>query len=159
MLRPWTRRFRARRWKPGLATPCCSRRPARASTCSATIRTGARCFVPRCRGSRMAEHTSGSRSQIPEYDASVLWASVLLLTFGLVMVYSASIALAETSRFTGGKPTYFLERQALFLAASVVAGMLVFQVPMRLWQQAAPWLFVITAGLLAIVLVPALGRE
>ena len=31
------------------ATPCCCRRPARASTCSATTRTAARCSPPRCR--------------------------------------------------------------------------------------------------------------
>ncbi len=107
----------------------------------------------------MAARVSAGRAQIPEYDAGVLWASILLLTFGLVMVYSSSIAVAEASRFTGGKPTYFLERQALFLAASVVAAMFAFQVPMRVWQQGASWLFLIAAGLLVVVLVPGLGRE
>jgi len=37
-----------------------------------------------------------------EYDASLLWAAIALLGLGLVMVYSASIASAEVSRFTGG---------------------------------------------------------
>jgi cell division protein FtsW len=107
----------------------------------------------------MGKRISAGRAQIAEYDASVLWASILLLTFGLVMMYSASIALAEASKFTGGQSTYFLARQASFLGVSVVAAMLAFQVPMRLWQRAASWLFLASAGLLVLVLVPGLGRE
>jgi cell division protein FtsW len=37
--------------------------------------------------------------------------------------------------------------------------MAVFQVPMSTWQRAAPWLFATGALLLALVLVPGLGRE
>jgi len=37
--------------------------------------------------------------------------------------------------------------------------MLAFQVPVRLWQQAAPWLFVLGIALLALLLAPGLGRE
>ena len=107
----------------------------------------------------MPRRTSPGRAPMAEYDASLLWAGLALLTLGLVMVYSASISLAETARFTGGKPTYFLARHALFLGVSIVAGMLVFQVPMHLWQRAAPWLFGAGVVLLALVLFPGLGRE
>jgi cell division protein FtsW len=102
---------------------------------------------------------SPGRAPLAEYDSGVLWAGLLLLTFGMVMVYSASIAIAEASRFTGGRSAYFLERHALFLAASVFAGMLAFQIPLRRWQQAAPWLFVLGVVLLALLLVPGFGRE
>src|SRR5258708_20913698 len=37
--------------------------------------------------------------------------------------------------------------------------MLAFQVPVRLWQRAAPWLFVLGVALLALLLAPGLGRE
>src|SRR3990172_7498511 len=107
----------------------------------------------------MPRRTSPGRAPMAEYDASLLWASLALLTLGLVMVYSASISLAETARFTGGKPTYFLARHALFLGVSIVAGMLVFQVPMHLWQRAAPWLFGAGVVLLALVLFPALRPD
>src|SRR5205814_7245325 len=83
----------------------------------------------------------------------------LSVVYGMVMVYSSSIAMAEASKFTGGSPAYFLQRHALFLAASLFAGMLAFQVPVRLWQQAAPWLFVLGVALLALLLAPGLGRE
>jgi cell division protein FtsW len=107
----------------------------------------------------MLRSISPGRSLPAEYDSSVLWAALLLLTFGMVMVYSASIATAEASKLTEGKSAYFLERHALFLAASVMAGMLVFQVPMRLWQQVAPWLFVLGVAFLVLLLVPGFGRE
>jgi cell division protein FtsW len=97
--------------------------------------------------------------QPAEYDAGLLWAAVLLLGFGLVMVYSASIAMAEASAFTGGRPTYFLARHAVFLVFAVIAGMLAFQIPMRAWQRAAPVLFLVAAAMLALVLAPGVGRE
>jgi cell division protein FtsW len=94
-----------------------------------------------------------------EYDESVVWTTLLLLTLGLVMVYSASIATAESARFTGGQASWYLARHAAFLAASVVAAAIAFQIPMRAWQRAAPWLFVAGVVLLALVLVPGIGRE
>jgi len=69
---------------------------------------------------------SPGRTAPAEYDSGVLWAALLLLTFGTVMVYSSSIAIAEASKFTGGSSTYFLQRQLLFLAVGAVAGMLAF---------------------------------
>ena len=38
------------------------------------------------------------------YDVTLAWASLLLLAIGLVMVYSASIAMAEASAHTGYRP-------------------------------------------------------
>jgi len=96
---------------------------------------------------------------LPEYDASVVWTAALLLTLGLVMVYSASIATAESARATGGEATYYLARHAAFVGAGLAAGLAAFQVPMRAWQRAAPWLFVAGVVLLALVLVPGIGRE
>jgi len=102
---------------------------------------------------------SPGRTPLAEYDSGVLWVALLLLTFGTVMVYSSSIAIAEASKFTGGGSAYFLERHAFFLAAGVLAGMLAFQVPVRVWQQAAPWFFALGVVLLALLLLPGLGRE
>src|ERR1700693_1498550 len=98
-------------------------------------------------------------SSLREYDDALLWGGVLLLGIGLVMVYSASIAIAEQSKFTSNQPTFFLLRHLFFLAAAAVAGIMVFQVPMRLWQQAAPYLFLFGAALLLLVLIPGIGRE
>jgi len=99
------------------------------------------------------------RAPVAEYDHSVVWTAMLLVGLGLVMVYSASIAIAEGSRATGHQPAYFLARQALFVAVGIAAGAAVFQVPLRWWQRAAPWLFLIGAALLVVVLIPGIGRE
>jgi cell division protein FtsW len=107
----------------------------------------------------MLARISPGRSPAAEYDAGVLWTTLLLLMLGLVMVYSSSIAMAEVSRFTGGRMSYFLTRQALFIGVSLVAAMLVFQVPMRIWQRGALPLFLLGVGLLILVLLPGIGRE
>src|SRR3990170_731346 len=99
------------------------------------------------------------RGQVAEYDQGLVWAAILLLGLGLVMVYSASIAIAEGSRVTGPQPMYYLMRHALFVAIGIAVGVAAFQVPLRLWQQAAPYLFLIGAGLLTLVLLPGVGRE
>jgi cell division protein FtsW len=93
------------------------------------------------------------------YDATLAWAALLLLAIGLVMVYSASIAIAEASGHTGYRAWYFLVRHGVFVAAGIVLATLAFEVPMRAWERAAPWLFVGGAALLALVLVPVVGKS
>jgi cell division protein FtsW len=100
-----------------------------------------------------------SRPPAAEYDQALVWVTVLLLALGLVMVYSASIAIAEAGRASGHQASYYLVRQALFVAAGVVVAFAAFQVPLKSWQLAAPWLFLIGVALLALVLVPGIGRE
>jgi cell division protein FtsW len=99
------------------------------------------------------------RAPLAEYDQGLVWVTLLLLGVGLVMVYSSSIAIAEGSRASGYQPSYYLMRHSLFVAASMAAAVAVFQVPLRLWQQAAPFLFLCGAALLVLVLIPGIGRE
>jgi cell division protein FtsW len=111
-----------------------------------------------------AVFSSGRRRLQPagataEFDPLLLWPALALLLLGLVMVYSASIATAEGSRFTGNQASYFLVRHGVFLAIGLVAGATAFQIPLRLWQQAAPWLFVAGVVLLVVVLIPHVGRS
>ena len=94
-----------------------------------------------------------------EYDRSLAWAALLLAAAGLVMVYSASIATAESSRYTGNNPAWYLARHAIFLGAAFGAAITVFLLPVKFWQKAAPWIFAGGVALLVAVLVPGLGRE
>lgn len=94
-----------------------------------------------------------------ELDSLLLWPAIGLLLIGLVMVYSSSIATAEGSRFTGNSSWFFLVRHAVFLTIGVVAGVMAFQIPLRLWQQAAPWLFLAGVVLLILVLLPVIGHS
>jgi cell division protein FtsW len=102
---------------------------------------------------------SKKRAFVAEYDAALVWCTILLLGLGIVMVYSSSIAIAEGGRGTGYQPTYFLVRHTFFVATALVFSVIAFQVPTRLWQQAAPFMFIIALALLMLVLVPGIGRE
>jgi cell division protein FtsW len=94
-----------------------------------------------------------------EYDRSLAWAALLLAATGLVMVYSASIATAEASRFTGNNAGWYLARHGVYLGAAMAAAIAVFLAPVRFWQLAAPWLFAGCVALLVLVLIPGIGRE
>jgi len=103
--------------------------------------------------------TVNQRAAGAEYDNALVWVTLLLLGFGMVMVYSASIAIAEASRSTGNNAAYYLTRHAAYILVSLVAAGIVFQVPLRVWQRAAPLLFVLGMVLLMLVLIPGIGRE
>jgi len=94
-----------------------------------------------------------------DYDASLAWTALLLLAFGLVMVYSASIAMSEASAHTGNRAWYFLMRHGLFLVVGLAAAAVAVQVPVKAWQRLAPWLFIAGAALLLLVLVPGIGKS
>ena len=97
------------------------------------------------------------RAPLPAYDETLAWLTLSLLCLGLVMVYSASIAIAEAGKWH--QPTYFLMRHALFLGISIALAAIAFQLPMHLWQRMSPYLFLLGTGLLVLVLIPGVGRE
>ena len=98
-------------------------------------------------------------SKMMDYDQPLVWVTVLLMLFGLVMVYSASIALPDSPKFAylQDKNEYFLYRQMMYIGVSMAAAAVVFQVPVAVWQKYAPMMFIGTLVLLAIVLIPGIG--
>jgi cell division protein FtsW len=94
-----------------------------------------------------------------DYDTVLTWIIAGLLSLGLVMVYSASIATAGAGKFTGYQPTYYLVRHAIFVLVGLSAGLFVFQVPTQTWQRLAPYLFLFGVVLLMLVLIPGVGRS
>jgi len=101
--------------------------------------------------------TASTPSRVLGFDQSLIWVCVALLAWGLVMVYSASIALPDNPRFARYSPTFFAFRHALWIGLSFVAALLAFQVRMDWWEKMAPWLFVISLALLIAVLIPHVG--
>ena len=91
-------------------------------------------------------------------DQGLLWGTVALLLWGLVMVYSASIAMPDNPRFANYQPTHFLNRHVFALLIGTVASVVAFQIPVRLWEKWAPWLFLLALCLLVIVLFPGIGK-
>ena len=105
--------------------------------------------------------TKATPARVLGFDQALLWVTIALLAWGLVMVYSASIAMPDNPRFarTGFGQTYFLTRHMFSLAVAFVVALLAFQVPMKTWERVAPWLFVAALLLLVAVLVPHVGRS
>jgi cell division protein FtsW len=98
-------------------------------------------------------------SKMMEYDQPLVWVTLLLMLFGVVMVYSASIALPDSPKFSNYKNASFLVRQATFVSLALLAGLFVFRIRIATWQRYAPTLFVATLVLLVLVLIPGLGVE
>lgn len=113
--------------------------------------------LPR-RLARIARPRDAARAAAHPVDYALVWVVAGVLLLGLVMVYSASIALPDSPRYAKYLPTHFLTRHAFALAFSVAVGLAVAAVPLREWQRLAPWLFLAGLVALMLVLVPGIGR-
>jgi cell division protein FtsW len=92
------------------------------------------------------------------FDQTLVAAIGALILLGVVMVYSASVALPDNPKFSAYSPTFFLQRHLLSLAIAIVAALVVVQVPIAFWEKQAPVIFLISLLLLVIVLVPFIGK-
>jgi cell division protein FtsW len=111
-------------------------------------------------GGGSVAQTKAAPMRVLGFDQSLLWVTFALLAWGMVMVYSASIALPDNPRFAraGYGPMFFLLRHVLFISIAFVAALLAFQIPMQTWERVAPWIFVVSLLLLVLVLIPHVGR-
>ena len=121
---------------------------------------GARKGPPRSARPRagVLARNAAAPGRVLAFDQALVWVTVALLAFGLVMVYSASIAMPDNPKFARYAHTYFLTRHAFFLVISFVAALITFQIPVATWEKAAPWLFVGSLLLLVVVLIPHIGK-
>jgi cell division protein FtsW len=100
----------------------------------------------------------GQPARLSSFDRTLVCVVVALLALGLVMVYSASVALPDNPKFSRYTPTYFLSRHILFMAVAAASALIAVQVPIAVWEKFSPWIFVAALLLLVIVLVPFIGK-
>jgi cell division protein FtsW len=96
--------------------------------------------------------------QAKGFDQHLVWVTAALLLWGLVMVYSASIAMPDNPRFALYTHTYFLSRHLLWLVMAMSAALIAYQVPLTLWEKFARPMFLVSVVLLAMVLIPHVGK-
>ncbi len=89
------------------------------------------------------------------YDPWLLGVVILLLAIGFVMVASASLHIAAENY---GQPWFYTIRQIIFIGLGLVLGLVVFKVPVSVWQRLGPWLLLAGLALLLFILVPGIGR-
>ncbi|MEO5733068.1 MAG: putative lipid II flippase FtsW [Rubrivivax sp.] len=92
------------------------------------------------------------------FDQPLVGVVVALMALGLVMVYSASIALPDNPRFVGYTAHYFLQRHVLALTIGLIVALLTVQVPIGFWEKHSPAIFVVSLILLVLVLMPFIGK-
>ena len=91
------------------------------------------------------------------FDAPLCLGVAALILLGVVMVYSASISLADSPRYHVS-PTHFLVRHLIALSIAFACAVMAFSIPLAVWQKLAPWVFVGAFVLLVIVLLPGVGK-
>jgi cell division protein FtsW len=97
------------------------------------------------------------RNQEANIDEPLLFSAILLAVFGIIMVYSASIALASHD-FSIPHPYYYVIRHIMYLCVSVLAGTIAFYVPTIFWRKNAVKIAVLVILLLVAVLIPHVGK-
>jgi cell division protein FtsW len=99
-----------------------------------------------------------TRSRMMDYDQLLVWAVLSLALIGLVMVYSASITLADGPKYANYSSNYFLIRHLISLAIAISMAIVVFKIPTKEWDRYSPVIFGFTVLLLIAVLIPGVGK-
>lgn len=84
------------------------------------------------------------------FDFSLLFIILFLVVFGLVMVYSTSSYTAELKM---NSATYYLERQAIFAIAGIVAMLIVSKMDYHWWKNWTLFFMILIIILLVVVLI------
>lgn len=89
---------------------------------------------------------------------AILVCVLFLLSFGLVMLYSASYPFALRSAQYNHDPLWFLNRQLLWIGIGIVAMLVTAGVDYARWRKFAWLLWIVATVLCALVLVPGIGK-
>lgn len=84
------------------------------------------------------------------------WMTFLWLLVGLVVLFSASYALAD-SRFDNG--LYYFIRQLIWLWIGLIGFNFLVRLPIEKLLKIAPWMILLVLGLILITLIPGLGAN
>jgi cell division protein FtsW len=90
------------------------------------------------------------------FDPWLLLAAVCLVLTGFVMITSASMDVAA-ERFGGA--FFFSIRHGVFMVMGLVLALIVSRIPLSFWHRLGPVLLLVALLLLALVLIPGVGRE
>jgi len=92
---------------------------------------------------------------LDDIDPVLAIAFISLLSIGVIMVASSSISVADRNF---SNPFYYLQRQLLFVVMGLFAALTVFKIRLAQWEKSGVLLLIFALFLLAIVLVPGIGK-
>ncbi|MBW8831052.1 MAG: putative lipid II flippase FtsW [Burkholderiales bacterium] len=102
--------------------------------------------------------SSGQPTKLLGFDQAFIWVVVALMALGLVMVYSASVAMPDNPKFSRYAPTFFLTRHIMSIVVATLCALVAVQIPVSFWEKTSPWIFVASLLLLVLVLIPHVGK-
>lgn len=94
----------------------------------------------------------------PYVDYTLIYILLLLLGFGLIMVYSTSSYTASITQATGNDPYYFLRKQANATIIGLILMVIVSFIPHRVYTRFANLAMYVSIVLILLILTP-LGYE
>lgn len=106
----------------------------------------------------IAQPTINRQKFLATSDYYLIGSVSALISLGLIMIYSASIAIAESEHGEAGS-LYYLTRHVSYILIGLILGAIAFQIPTRVWRTFVPYLFLGGVLLLVLVLIPGIGRE
>ncbi len=92
------------------------------------------------------------------FDHALALGVTALVLLGVLMVYSASVALPDSPKFARYAHTHYLVRHALAIGLGLFAMALVLRVPMAFWEKHAGLIYVLALVGLVLVLLPFIGK-
>jgi cell division protein FtsW len=92
------------------------------------------------------------------FDQALVAVVGVLIAIGVVMVYSASIALPDNPKFAAYSQTFFVQRHVMAIVIALVAALITVQLPVSFWEKHAPYVFLVALVLLVAVLLPFIGK-
>ena len=93
---------------------------------------------------------------IRKLDPVLLLSTFILVGFGIVMVYSASFAVADQRM---GDPYHFLKKQAVAAVLGIVLLVVAARINYHIWQSLSLPLLLASVVLLGVLILPGMRRE
>jgi len=90
-----------------------------------------------------------------KFDLPLVLAVLGLIAFGLIMVGSASIAIADKDL---GQPFYYLIRQSIYVALGLGIASIVLFIPLNVWERFSALLLITGMMLLVVLLIPGVSQ-
>jgi cell division protein FtsW len=96
------------------------------------------------------------RKHQAQYDVWLIAVTLFLIGLGLVLVSSSSISVAER---VYGDQLYFFRRQFIAVGLGLVGACVIVRIPLYVWYRLNMYLMFLGVLLLALVLIPGIGKE
>jgi cell division protein FtsW len=99
---------------------------------------------------------SSGRPRRFAFDTILMLTVAALLLLGLVMMTSASIAIADRQ---GHEPLHYLDRQLVGVGLGLLCAVIAMVIPTTVWERLSLPLLLLAFAFLIVVLIPGLGHE